>query len=388
MIIPIVFATDEHYIPYCGVAISSLIRNCNDHDIYKIYVLYDKLKEKDIYRLENLSAKNVIINCCCVHDHINNLHVSEYNHLTIASAYRLVIPDILESYDKVVYLDSDIVVNVDIAELYKYDIGENIIGAIHGYYSGIDNNFLYNHITKTLGIRIDDFFNAGILLINCKAFREYKVKDKCFDLLRKRKDLYFMDQCAMNIVCVGKVKFLPIKWNYEWQFLFVLGPKTEKDTIMWETLKEHHSIVHYSGIEKPWDYPDQLLADLFWKYARESIFYEEIMQMSLMKKTRDMLDIVSGFTKNRKIAVYGAGNAGIRYIKKLLTIGIYEIVIWVDQKYKEKENYEFPVSSVDSLYKSQFDQLVIAIENRAISDEVKKMLIDNGVDKEKIIQIR
>ncbi len=379
-VIPVVFATDENYVPYCGVAVSSLIRNACPSNEYEISVLYDHLTAASIIRLEQQSIDYVHVRCVCIHDYITDLKVLEYNHLTIASAYRLIIPEVLSQYEKVLYLDSDIVVDADIAELYHTKIGGNILGAVHGYFKKDDDEFMYKHITQTLGIAVDSFFNAGILLMNIKALKENRVTEKCFSLLSKRTDLYFMDQCAMNIVCEGKVYFLPEKWNFEWQYLFSAEEHARK-------LMDNLGIIHYDGIEKPWDYPSQILAEKFWSYARKTIFYEEILQASQIKRTKEVLEVFGGIGKFRNIAVYGAGNAGKRYVDKILSLKLCNIVSWVDRNYAKMQGAKLQIECVESLYEKEFDHVVIAIENKSISEEVEQMLVMNGIPKEKLVRI-
>lgn len=379
-VIPVVFATDENYVPYCGVAVSSLIHNACRNNLYEISVLYDHLSDASCRRLEQQSTDYAHVRCICIHDYITELKVQEYNHLTIASAYRLIIPDVLSQYEKILYLDSDIVVDTDIAELYNTDIGENILGAVHGYFKKDDGEFMLKHITQTLGIDVNNFFNAGILLMNRKALKENKVTEKCFSLLSKRTDLYFMDQCAMNIVCEGKVFFLPEKWNFEWQYLFSAEEHGFKEM-------NHLGIIHYDGIEKPWDYPGQVLAEKFWSYARKTIFYEEILQTAQIKSTRAVLEVFGGIGKFRNIAVYGAGNAGKRYVDKILSLKLCNIVSWVDKNYGKIQETKLQVESVETLFEREFDHVVIAIENKAVSEEVEKMLVMKGVPEEKVIRI-
>ncbi len=379
-VIPVVFATDNNYVPYCGVAISSLIANATSENLYEVYVLYDSISKVNILRLEMMSVKNVHIHCICIHDAISKLKVVEYNHLTIASAYRLVIPDVLPQYEKIIYLDSDIVVNDDVAKLFNINIGENIIGAVKGFYICEEEHFMYKHITEVLKIDKEAFFNAGILILNNVAFRENNVKEKCFELLSNRTDLIFMDQCALNIVCEGKVYFVPERWNYEWLVLFSAN---DVDAVV----MENPAIIHYDGIEKPWNYPNMILSEIFWKYARQTIFYEEIIKNLQIKATQEVYDTFCLVEKVKNIAVYGAGNAGKRYIDKILSSKFLKLVIWVDKNYEEKRNMVFPVESPEKLYVTDFDKVIIAIENQSISYEVEQELISKGISKEKIIKI-
>lgn len=379
-IIPVVFATDNNYVPYCGVAIFSLIQNASKENSYEIYVLYDKLSKMNILRLENLSTDYAKVKCICVHENIEQLHVFEHNHLTIAATYRLVISDILGKYEKIVYLDSDIIVNDDVAVLYDMDIEDNILGAIAGYWEA-DGDFLYKHVTQTLRVAIEHFFNSGILVINTKKFKKHEVKEKCFELLSQRTDLYFMDQCALNIVCEGKVQMLPARWNYEWLFLFESEIKETK-------IIEHPAIIHYNGTMKPWDNPGMLLSEHFWKYARQSVFYEEILRLAQMKVTQSVFEVLGGTGRFKNIAVYGAGSIGKKYVEQLLALPICNIVTWVDRNYENIKQPLFPVEKIERLYETEYDHVIIALGSESVAKEVAQMLISNGIAENKIVYIK
>lgn len=382
--IPVVFATDDNYVPYCGVAIASLIKNTNENIDYEVYVLYNKLTNLSIYRLESLSTKNVKVKGLCIKENIASLKVLEYNHLTIASAFRLVIPELFSDYEKVLYLDSDIVINVDVAELYNIEIENNILGAAKGYNS---EKFGIKYIAENLRIKNENFFNAGILIINIQEFNKQNIKEKCFKLLGERTDLLFMDQCALNINCEGKVHYFSTKWNNEWLPLFDTSIPTESHNNKELDEFAANSIIHYDGTEKPWNYPDRLLSKYFWMYARETEFYEEIIrkaQLLCIKKNYDLVNLVGA---SRNIAIYGAGNAGQRYVDDILFLQTYSIATWVDRDYESINDRRLPIESVETLYTTDFDCVIIAIENKFISNDVKEMLIKNNVPADKIKQI-
>jgi lipopolysaccharide biosynthesis glycosyltransferase len=369
-------------VPYCGVAVSSLIQNTNVNNLYEVYVLYDELKNTNIRRLEGLSVNHVTVRCVCIHEYVVNLKVTEYNHLTVASAYRLVIPDALPQYDKIIYLDSDIAVNADIAEMYNFDIGNNVLGAVKGLYD--EDDIFSEYMSGTLHVSKDTFFNAGILIINCAEFRKKNIKEKCFALLTERTDLLYMDQDALNIICQGNVYFLPKEWNYECVFLF--NNNTCNDDVMSDS-----AIVHYDGIDKPWNHPERPLSEQFWSYARKTIFYEEIlmkvMRAEMASLVHDTHEIFGNVRRFDNTAIYGAGHVGTIYVNRLLEMRVCNIVAWVDKNFAEKKGTVLPVESVDKLYTTDFDCLIIAIADKDKADEVENMLIANNIEKEKIVRI-
>lgn len=377
-VVPVVFSTDDKYAPYCGVAITSLIANASKENVYKLFIFYDQLSMSNQLRIKQLATENVFIQFINIHDYVSETKILTHVHLTVATVYRLIIPYVLPEYDKVIYLDSDIVINSDVAQLYDFELGENILGAAKGFVE--DTEFMQKHLTKTLGIDVNNFFNAGVLIINCNKYKAEEIKAKCFKLLSERTDLIFMDQCALNITCEGKVSWIPKEWNFEWSVL-------DENDISEADIGEVPAVIHYAGTWKPWDYPHRFMAEYFWKYAKQTLYYEEILQKMQMKSIADVCEIFGIYGQFRNIAVYGAGGAGKRYVRKIMALGICDIVIWVDRNYKNVVNTELPVKSVEELYGVEFDHVVIAIENKEVSNEIKEMLITNGIKKEKIIQV-
>jgi len=394
-IIPVIFATDDNYVPYCGVAITSLIENSNKEINYQIYILYDTLSKINIQRLISLSSCNVTISCVSISEYVKNINVTERNHITVASTYRLLIPKIFPHLKKVVYLDSDLIINADIFELYNIDIDKYPIAAVCCADVCDVSEWMNNYITKTLGVEKSNFFNAGVLIINIKKFNAGDIGNKCFDILNSRSDLYFMDQCALNIVCEGNVLYLNEKWNYETQW-------HEQDTDNHYIETDNNNlpyIIHYSGYDKPWIYPENYLSNLFWRYARKTSFYESILYLSTenrLKKvieaqlndameTIDIIEVLSTGKKNRGIAIYGAGNVGRNLATKINRLKAFELVAWVDADHKNKVATPMQVEPIKRLYEVEFDYVIIAIQNLNICAEVKNTLVKNKIAPEKIV---
>ena len=87
-------------------------------------------------------------------------------------------------YDKAIYIDSDIVVPGDISELYDTDMHGNLIGVCKDS-SVNDAPELQRYMTESLGLKLGDYFNSGMLLMNMKALREAKLAEHFLYLLNK-----------------------------------------------------------------------------------------------------------------------------------------------------------------------------------------------------------
>ena len=378
-IVYIAMATDERYVPYCGVAIESIICNANQDRQYRVFVLHDGLSPNRTYDLDSMSVTNVSIKCLDIHDEAKRLDVKEFNHVTIASAYRLLVPRLLPDCKKVLWIDVDAVARYDVSKLYDVNITDKILGVIQGYVAS-DNGFMINHLNKTLGISSEEFFNAGVLVINCERFRDEGLEKKCFDLLSKRPDYIFTDQDVLNVTCKGKVKYLDNKWNYEWSFLFC---KADND----REIDNDAYIIHYAGTIKPWHRPEAPLAQCFWHYARQTRFYEEIILKMQAYVTSEVLSIRER-SRIKKVAVYGAGKEGRAVVDKIERLGLYQIAAWVDRDWENKIKEGIKVFPIEKIFNVKWDALLIAIADEEIVEQVKHDLVNRGVDTEKIIWTR
>ena len=123
------------------------------------------------------------------------------SHFTPYTLLRLFADKIEQIPDKILYLDTDTVINNDINELYNLAIENYEIACV---------NDIYNW-TAPSRWKIKNYFNAGVMLLNMKKIRETGMFAKTRELCRYKKMLY-PDQDALNKTVTYK-KMLPVKFN-------------------------------------------------------------------------------------------------------------------------------------------------------------------------------
>lgn len=285
-IVPIVFATNDHYAPYLFVALMSLIENASIDSFYDVYIFYDCLSQQYRINLKNLASnwKNVRITCVDVSKKLKKEFYYSRAHYSKEMYYRLLIAEILYQYDKVLYLDCDLIVCRDVADLYRQDINDNVLGAV---FNLCDQNMEW-YVKKELHLDNTRYFNSGVLLINTSLFIEKGIKNQCIEKLRDGKKLACPDQDVLNMVCQENTKLLDDRWNFQWQYLIIGYLEDghivdEKQLEYYKKISSNAFIVHYTTGIKPWNSPDQPLACYFWNYARQSIYYEKILYENVFK---------------------------------------------------------------------------------------------------------
>ena len=379
MLIPICFATDDAYAPYCGVAISSLIAHGSPENEYKIFILYERLSKINISRLQRLSVGQATVECMNVRQMMDGNSITEQVHLSIATVYRLLACELFSSYEKLLYLDSDIVVTDDVAKLFSVNIDGMILGAVHGSLGVKSAPQMKKYLEEVLGIDTKNFFNAGVLLFNVKMFLQEQVGQKALSLLDSRDDLIYMDQCALNILCEGRVAYLERYWNYEFVGM-------DDDYAM--QVIPPSGIYHFDGDIKPWHDAEVVGADIFWHSARNTFFYEEILYRMNIHAEAEVSRLFHLLSPYRKIAVYGAGYWGCKYVHWLQSAGFHKIIIWVDRAYDEKQDLAMRVRPIKDLLEANFEVVLISVADTKVCEEICKYLVQQGIDESKCIWFR
>ena len=262
--IHIFYACDDNFVKFTMVSFESMKQNASRDKSYHIHVLHTNITPETQGRMLKMADECFEITFDNVSSYLNNLceRLPLRDYYSNTTYYRMFIADMYPELDKAIYIDSDTVVTGDISKLYDYDITEYDIGACHEQ-AMVQADVYGTYVEKCLGIDRNAYFNAGILLINCKKFREKNVLEDFVRLLGIYDFRVTQDEDYLNIICRDHVLWLPQTWNTE-MFGELLYPVEEAN------------IIHYIMVSKPWHYEDCRCGDIFWKYASQTEVYDEI----------------------------------------------------------------------------------------------------------------
>nr|MCR5348554.1 hypothetical protein [Bacilli bacterium] len=197
--------------------------------------------------------------------------------------FRFLIASHFTQYDKAVYIDADTAIVDDVAHLYDTQLGNAYVAAVpEAVMSSIEDCGLYAE--KVLGISRYRYFNAGMLVINSKAWRANDVLGQFLPLVGYYNFVVAQDQDYLHVICKNKVHYLPRRWNVE----------TIKD---WHIDRKHLGIIHYAFAAKPWQDINCFYGDLFWKYASRTECYMEI-KAGFASITPERLASINGVVAN------------------------------------------------------------------------------------------
>ena len=267
-VIPIFFAVDDGYVPFLAVALQSIIENSSKEYFYSIKILYTNIEEENKKKILKYERENIKIEFVDLNYYIEDVKDKLYtrDYYTKTTYFRLFIPNLYPQYDKVIYLDSDIVVLGDIAKLYNEDIGDNLVAAVPD--DVIQTNKVFqDYVERVVGIATyKNYFNAGMLLMNLDEMRKFDFQNKFLYLLGTVKFAVVQDQDYLNRLCKGRTKLLDKSWD-------------RMPIPTYEIEEKDINLIHYNLTYKPWHFDNVLYENFFWNYAKKTEYYDEIQEL-------------------------------------------------------------------------------------------------------------
>ena len=294
-VVPVVFAADNNYVPMVTTTICSMLENASIESFYDIVILEKDFSERNKRIMSDFFSQyeNASIRFANVSGMVKAFNLQTSNeHISVETYYRFLIQQVLPGYDKVLYLDSDLIVEGDISKLFATDLGSNLIGA------AIDIDYLGNlnmndgkrlkYTTEVLRLKHPySYFQAGVLILNTAEMRKLHPFKKWLEMASEPKYIYD-DQDILNAHCQGRVTYLNNAWNVmndcggRIKNVFTFAPAAVFDAFMDAYAKP--LIIHYAGSEKPWKPGHCDLAESYWSYARLTPFYEELFNRKFADK--------------------------------------------------------------------------------------------------------
>lgn len=244
----ILVTLNSGYIKPLCVMLRSL-QSCHKDIFFNIYILNKSLSDKDFAFLKrNLETENYSLHDIKIDDSmLKSAPVTDrYPH---EMYYRIFAAKFLPPYvDKVLYLDPDLIVLKNLENLYSTKLGNNYFAAA-------------SHVNKPLQkineIRLQmdtkgPYINSGVMLMNINLLRKQQNFDEVFDYIEKNRNILFLpDQDIISAIYSDRIIALdPYIYNMTERMLH--SPKSIKNEINAQWVKENSAIVHYCGRNKPW----------------------------------------------------------------------------------------------------------------------------------------
>ena len=196
--IPIAFSIDNKFTYPLIVLLTSILYNSKSNTLYYFHIMipdnFFKENEQKIYGICQ-KYKKCKIKFFNMGKKYEGWKISRYYSISIY--YRLSLSDLVNNYDKIIYLDCDTMVHYDLSNFYNIEMGEK-------YYMGFPSHEIsYLEINGTR-----NFINSGVMLVNLKLLRKVNASflyDKYYHTYGTKK----FDEYLINVIFYNKISFLP-----------------------------------------------------------------------------------------------------------------------------------------------------------------------------------
>ena len=289
-VIPIVFAFDNNLVMPATICISSLMMNAKEDTFYDIFILHSDKENLNTTELDRIPQ--YFPNCRIQYRQVDGTFDKsfEIRGITTPDYYRLLIPELIPEYDKILYSDVDVVFRSDLSDIYNIPLGECYFAGVRSLYHMFNDTIKY---CNEVSLNPRNVIYSGNLIINSKKILEDDIIPEFKKHIHKK--YKYQDMDIINIVCKDRICYLPpfYCWTNFINKLAVEDIDSISDVFSKDDVEyaKQYGIVHYNG-QKPWK-GYCVNFDIWWEYYRKSPFFDEKFYFDFFYSKLDELDQLS-----------------------------------------------------------------------------------------------
>ena len=208
----VAYHSSDLFAPVLGTSIVSLLENNKSFDSIDIYVIENKISSENKRKLQSMvESYNRNISFIPMHD-VNeeeNLGLKKIKDNWLFDSYcRMFLDKYLpESVERVLYLDSDVLIVDDLTELWSTDLDGKPVGTVKDCVS--------KEYFELFGLGEDTYYcNSGVILFDLNLWNKMNIGNKVRDYVKKNNGyVFFMEQSVLNVCLQHKMYALPVRYN-------------------------------------------------------------------------------------------------------------------------------------------------------------------------------
>lgn len=307
--IPILLVATDSNRQMLAVTITSIMQNASPQKHYDFIVLYRGYDEDKFgtFLRKNLDTDivqmvsqypNASIRYYDPKNELLELDIRRWGSPSIEEQYYVILCAwILKHYEKLIYIDTTMIALHDISELYEINISDYYAGgvgdarvqaALNGY-----SREIQQYQDKVLRLKEPyQYVSTSVLLVNLKKIRSDFNEKQVIETIKSRK-LHAIAPDGFNILYERKLLHIEYKWNAfmctepeYYRLAEYIPEETERERSMSEPY-----ILYLLGLNGNWPPPQSKSSRLFWKYARLTPFYEDLVTGAIGILSSSIFDI-------------------------------------------------------------------------------------------------
>ena len=253
----IVTCVSESWLAPACVTLLSVSRNLASVAV-DFHIVVDGLSAQSRLHVNEFARRHKIKINLITHtpEGFSSLNSQRYSRATFL---RLCLPQIFsQKYQRLLYLDSDVLALADLSSLLKIDLGGKTLAAVPEVKMAHRRGVMTDYHRRVIGLpKNADYFNAGVLFFDWQKTCAEHLLEKARDLLLTGKYFKHLDQDVLNLTAQGQWLALPLKYNVDQSAASYLNVAP--------------ALRHFNHAAKPWDWPR------FMAYGPHHAYYQEAL---------------------------------------------------------------------------------------------------------------
>lgn len=366
----IVFCIDDNFAAHLAALLRSIVINTDPQNTYCFHVCSAVLSKQNQYKLNQAAGEAHTINYYEIDSRrFDNMPVSRFfaNRMSAVTYFRLLVPELLHSVNGLaLFMDADMIVNADIADLFSVNLSNAVAGVVE------DSLIIETDYWRELGLPLNRYFNAGLMLIDLFAWRQNGITNAAMEMIDSGKTYKFNDQDILNLALKNQVEFLDLGWNVQQASLQKLK------------CANNAKVIHYNGAEKPWQFSCiHPFTELYRRFKAQTCYAEMPLIHFIDEHDRQLIDLIVQ-SKTSDVYIYGAGQKGRRIVCYLQTnLPAVNISGLIDRSPQMNAFNGIPVASVIP----QSDEARVVVASSAYAEEIVRQLQQKQVPADSIIAV-
>lgn len=297
----VAFSSDRNYLPHAGAMVRTLVDHADPNRRYNLFYMHENIAVRDLELLQSIlyGAPHINLHPINVGNPFGANYRARHHAPTNATFNRFLLFELLPDVNRLIYIDVDMVLKGDIAELFDVDMGEHQLAAVPDFImtrvlaakvvtkeASIPD--LGQYLRDKLGMsdaQINSYFNAGLMVLDFAKMDVPKVGRDLLDMVEKTQ-YFFRDQDILNEYFKDSYLRLPARYNvFNSDIDEYLDVPVDNHR---EALASKHDpfIIHFAAAHhKPWTYPDVHFAHEYWTALERTPFWLEVLEGTIAHRT-------------------------------------------------------------------------------------------------------
>lgn len=364
-----------NYSVFVGIVILSVLQHTNHRICFHVFH-DDTLTDENI---EKLSENPKKYGSTIIFHRINadmfqsdNAGVNKYS---IGCMFRLIMPRVLHNVHKLIYMDADLMVLRDIAELWETDMSDYALAGVHDI--GFEHGIRLPDIVESGDVQMKKYINSGLLLMNLDRIRMHgDLLELSLKYLTDHPNSSLPDQDALNYLFKDEILLLDRDWNRQTRY------ERQSENKLREKVVYHFMGERFISYDRPTEYDKYYL-----RLKGQTPWGYEAIEQDIFRGYFSLTDKIEMLQKlilqlgdpNKKRIFFGKNTQAMNSVRRFLLSHQGDYCVEEDMIDSNGKRYGLEVKTFEDIRNEENGTFIVLVLPEAADGKALEMLESLGL---------